>query len=948
MKKDTEFHPGREDLDELLVLCLSAIEESGMGALDVLCRRHPDSAPMLRRRLDALVRAGLVETGGAVPEPPRRLGEFTLHEPLGGGGMGVVYRAVQSGLGREVALKIVRPEMLDLPGTRARFRREVEAVAHLSHPGLVAVHAVGEEGGVPYLAMERVVGATLAEVLNVLAERDPARLRGNDLAAAVRERARGAPGVDGGAPGHAGSASVFAGSWADACSAVGAAVADALEHAHRAGVLHRDVKPSNVLVGVDGRARLFDFGLALPVEAEDGLTRTGSVVGSLPYMAPEQAEGGAVDRRSDVYGLGATLYELATLRPPFPERNATALRAAILAGDPPSARRWNPALPRDLALVLAKALDRDPSRRYASAAELARDLANVRARRPVAAHPPSVALSLRRWARRRPAVAAALAVGLVAAVGTPTVVAVQERRASARIAEALESARAEGLRAEANLTTALSALSDVLGGIGDDVLRQAPGQREKAAELLLRASTIYGDLLPQRPSDPVLAWNHALLLRQTAEVLDELGREEEGRERNAQAEALLRERLAADPERTALKLDLADCLTDGCDVLARHGEYVEALARYVEVENLLDEILDATAGERMRARALAARRQVRHDVASALCKLGRADEALVEVAAETEDAEAMAAADHPRAHYALLSAQHLHASVLEQLGRDGEAAATYAEVFERCRQSFASSVDTLELDLLTIAATNYATLLFRADRVDEMAPVVAVGVDAIERLAALHPYLSLYHDRFLDLIAPQELALISQERYEEVLPVLERSIRARAELSALRPNDRELQVELAVARHNCANILIDVGRREEAREPSALALESLERLLAAGEERVRVNTAFVRVTHAQARLDLEPPDSDALLALIAERAPNEWRAWSNLAAVLADAATLQTDPAEAERYARAAVGAVERAVDAGYPSRERLLRMKELAALVDRDDFDAALAGLPE
>jgi hypothetical protein len=124
------------------------------------------------------------------------------------------------------------------------------------------------------------------------------------------------------------------------------------------------------------------------------------------------------------------------------------------------------------------------------------------------------------------------------------------------------------------------------------------------------------------------------------------------------------------------------------------------------------------------------------------------------------------------------------------LGRDGEAAATYAEVFERCRQSFASSVDTLELDLLTIAATNYATLLFRADRVDEMAPVVAVGVDAIERLAALHPYLSLYHDRFLDLIAPQELALISQERYEEVLPVLERSIRARAELSALRPSSR--------------------------------------------------------------------------------------------------------------------------------------------------------------
>src|SRR5262245_60032547 len=181
--------PGSDDrVESLVAQCLERAETDGASAVDAVCARHPDLADAVRERLAALDVLGLVGAAPAAAQSgfPERLGEFRLLRRLGGGGMGVVYLAEQSKLGRRVALKLIRPEHLYFPGARERFRREVEAVARLQHPGIVPVHTVGEEGGIPYFTMEYVEGHTLEDVLRALRGRSPVELSSSDLAEAVR------------------------------------------------------------------------------------------------------------------------------------------------------------------------------------------------------------------------------------------------------------------------------------------------------------------------------------------------------------------------------------------------------------------------------------------------------------------------------------------------------------------------------------------------------------------------------------------------------------------------------------------------------------------------------------------------------------------------------------------------------------------------------------------
>ena len=243
---------------------------------------------------------------------PTRLGPFRLLRELGAGGMGIVYLAEEEGLGRTVALKLIRPEHLFFPGSRERFQREIEAVARLQHPNIVPIFSVGEEQGLPFFAMEYVEGRSLSEILSGLRGRNPGELSGADLRAALgddegqRESTSGT------------TRQLFDGNWADACIQLVMQVADALAHAHARGVLHRDIKPSNILLTPDGRARLLDFGLAR-TEGSQQLTQTTTQIGSLPYLPPEQLDESTriPSERQDIYSLGVTLYELLALDSPF-------------------------------------------------------------------------------------------------------------------------------------------------------------------------------------------------------------------------------------------------------------------------------------------------------------------------------------------------------------------------------------------------------------------------------------------------------------------------------------------------------------------------------------------------------------------------------------------------------------------------------------------------------
>lgn len=419
----------------LLVQCMEDLAQGNHGAIEELCRAHPEHVAEIRERMGILLQMGLVE-GVATDsdEFPERLGEFQLVRRLGGGGMGVVYEALQERLGRTVALKLIRPEHLYFPRARERFRRETEAVAKLQHPAIVSIYTVGEERGIPYFAMELVRGATLADILTMVETRASESLRGEDLRAAVL----GGSGFEVVEDNEA-TRRLFDASWADACTRIVFRIADALAHAHSRGVLHRDIKPSNIAITPAGRVVLLDFGLAT-ASVDVRMTTYGTAVGSVLYMAPEQIEGriDEIDARTDVYALGITLYELLTLQVPYSGRTSDEVRAAIRDGKAPPIRVRNHRVSRDLETVCMQAIEGERGRRYAGMQEFAADLKRVLEREPIAARPPGATARTLRWVARNPASTMASLLAAMLLVGVPTLLYVQQLRYGGELERSLQ------------------------------------------------------------------------------------------------------------------------------------------------------------------------------------------------------------------------------------------------------------------------------------------------------------------------------------------------------------------------------------------------------------------------------------------------------------------------------------------------------------------------------
>ncbi len=431
------------DADAALADCLRLPIEEQASALNTICAEHPTHEESLRNRFALLRQFGLsdlCEESSEVGEAPspRRFGDFELLEVLGVGGMGIVHRARQIRLNREVVIKLIRPEQLHFESSRERFAREAEAVAQLQHPGIVPIHLVGEHEGVPFFVMESIHGVNLEEVLESLVGHAPESLSGQHLTRDLK------------------------GTWPVACAGIAQQVAEALEHAHSKGVLHRDVKPSNILLSSDGRAHLVDFGLHAIAGQETGqrkLTRHGSTPGTLLYMPPEQLESGIYDERSEVYALAATLYELLTLQPPFHGKTRTQTEERIRKGNADPILPRNRSVPTDLEAVVLRALRPEPGRRYASMKAFGADLANACAGRPVTAKPSNSLYRLRRWATRQPALAFACVAILLLVTILPTAFVLQQLQHNKALVSALEDEK-QALAESENLAGVLLELFD--------------------------------------------------------------------------------------------------------------------------------------------------------------------------------------------------------------------------------------------------------------------------------------------------------------------------------------------------------------------------------------------------------------------------------------------------------------------------------------------------------
>ena len=508
--------------------------------------------------------------GAAIPE---QLGDYRILRFIGQGGMGVVYEARRESLSAHVALKVLHQNFRGKAAFLRRFRNEARSAARLHHTNIVPVFDFGEHDGILYYVMQYIPGQSLDRVLaDVRRLRDPGSAAiaapasgGDRLARSVavglvtgRFLGRSDDGDE-----HPEPASTDVGSATDPAGApmpypalpdgdgsgsvpslgsatgpgqaryhrevarIGAQVADALAHAHALGVLHRDVKPSNLLLDARGDAWVADFGLAKLEESED-LTDTGDVLGTLRYMAPERFDGKS-DRRGDIYALGATLYEMIVLRPAFDAPDRARLMRQILENEPDSLRKLDRRVPRDLETIVHKAMARDPSARYQTAAVMAEDLRLFLQDRPIAARRSTPIERTWRWCRRNPIVAgmaASLLVVFLASFVAVTAALVRaradrklagERMLKAQTSEAL--ARSEKARADLGFAQARSAVDDYLNKVTeDDTLKETPKLKPLRRKLLESAVTFYQGFLRDHRDDPSLRREIAAVTLRMAQV----------------------------------------------------------------------------------------------------------------------------------------------------------------------------------------------------------------------------------------------------------------------------------------------------------------------------------------------------------------------------------------------------------------------------------------------
>jgi serine/threonine protein kinase len=630
-------------LHEAVAACLEAVEAGRASTLGQVLARYPEFAAELaeffsgREQLERLA-TPLREAGGADPagdRVPARLGEYRLVREVGRGGMGIVYEAVQESLGRHVALKVLPGHALLAAEHLERFRREARAAARLHHSNIVPVFGVGCDRGVHFYAMQFIHGQSLDHVLGALrqARGQAAAARpapgqpgaAPDLSATLTEGLRTGqfPGGVAGAEGAAtpvpsspaeptgraeagvdtrrsGLAGSREGEYFRSVARIGVQVAEALAYAHKQGILHRDIKPSNLLLDAQGTVWVTDFGLA-KAEGSGDLTGAGDIVGTLRYLPPERFEGRS-DPRGDVYSLGATLYELLTLRPAFDEPERARLLERVTRGELPHPRQTDGRIPGDLETIVLKSMAREPAERYPTAEALAEDLRRFLLDRPIRARRAGPAERAWRWCRRNPVVAGLLAMAVALAAGLAVLSLLlwdKQQQTAAALKQADDQRREADRRrqlADANFQRACALLHNAPLKYQMTWLERQGVSRQARTRTQEKALAFFQGLLTEPGPDPGDRLLAAQVHIELGDTYVFLWQRPEGAQEYQKAIALLRQLVGEFPEEAGFRASLAHCLRElgWCKQDPAHpeegeDEFAQAIALY---QGLRDEFRD--------------------------------------------------------------------------------------------------------------------------------------------------------------------------------------------------------------------------------------------------------------------------------------------------------------------------------------------------------------------
>ncbi len=462
---------------------------------------------------EAMVDSDPLESGTRV----RYFGDYVLQSVLGKGGMGVVYKARQISLNRPVALKMLQAGILATEDDLRRFQNEAEAVAMLDHPHIVPILEVGQYEDQRYFSMKLIGGPSLDRAIGRFT---------TDPRAAAR---------------------------------LVQTVAEAVHHAHQRGILHRDIKPGNVILDDRSEPHVTDFGLAKRVQADSELTQSGAILGTPAYMAPEQASGkrGMVTTVTDVYGLGAILYALLTGRAPFGGESPVETLERVREWKPESPAKLNPRVPRDLETITLKCLEKEPARRYASAEAVADDLRRFLSGESILARPVWLATRAWMWCKRKPALAGmALAnlLGLLLIVCTTAAMMVVEQLRRQEFVIRKE--------AESNFKMAQTAVADYLTSVSENTLlkeQDSDDIRGLRKELLKNALKYYERFVNGRSNDPALREQLADAYFRVGEITGEIDTRERAIDAFRKAQTIWESLIKANPEKDELSGRLAQC-----------------------------------------------------------------------------------------------------------------------------------------------------------------------------------------------------------------------------------------------------------------------------------------------------------------------------------------------------------------------------------------------------